>query len=42
VKAVGVAALSHRILLRSDRGGGLSATDVILELFESVPVPVAR
>ncbi len=42
VKAVGVAALSHRCLLRSDRGGGLSATDVVLELFESVPVPVAR
>ena len=42
VKAVGVASLSHRLLVRSDRGSGISPTDVILELFDAVPVPVAR
>ena len=42
VKTVGVAALSHRLVARTDRGSGISPTDVILEIFESVPVPVAR
>ena len=41
-KAVGVATLSHRIVVRADRGSSVSAEDVIREVFESVPVPVAR
>jgi len=42
VKTVGVAALSHRVVVRSDRGSNLSPTDAVLEVFDSVPVPVAR
>ena len=42
VKAVAVSALSHRVIIRSDRGSSLSPTDAILEVFDSVPVPVAR
>ncbi|BAN02247.1 AAA family ATPase [Ilumatobacter coccineus] len=42
VKAVGVAALSHRIVMRNDAGSQLSADDAILEVFQAVPVPVAR
>ncbi len=41
IQAVGVAALSHRILLRPD-SSGLSPEDAIREVFEAVPVPVAR
>ncbi|MEL6893724.1 MAG: MoxR family ATPase [Actinomycetota bacterium] len=41
VQAVGVAALSHRIVLRPD-SSGLSPDDAIREVFEAVPVPVAR
>jgi MoxR-like ATPase len=42
VKAVGLATLSHRILVRTDRGAHLSPEDAIREVFEAVPVPVAR
>ncbi len=41
-KAVGVATLGHRVVVRADRGSSVSAEDVIREVFESVPVPVAR
>ncbi|RLE25141.1 MAG: ATPase, partial [Actinobacteria bacterium] len=37
VKAVGIAALSHRIIVRSDHGAHLSAEDAIAEIFEAVP-----
>lgn len=42
VKAVGVAALSHRIIMRSDHGAHLSPEDAIAEIFEAVPVPVPK
>ena len=42
VKVVGVAALSHRIVLRPDHASRLSADDAIREVFAAVPVPVAR
>jgi MoxR-like ATPase len=42
VKAVAVAALAHRIVVRSDRSSQLSASDAVLEVFEAVPVPIAR
>ena len=42
VKAVGVATLSHRVVLRADHGSQLSAEDAIREVFQAVPVPVAR
>jgi MoxR-like ATPase len=42
VKAVGVAALSHRVVIRSERGSQLSPEDAIREVFQAVPVPVAR
>ncbi|MEM8618388.1 MAG: AAA family ATPase [Actinomycetota bacterium] len=42
VKAVGAAALAHRIMVRSDRGATLSNADAIREVFDSVPVPVAK
>ncbi len=42
VKAVAIPTLSHRILVRSDRGAHLSPEDAIREVFEAVPVPVAR
>ncbi len=42
VKAVAIPALSHRILVRADRGAHLSPEDAIREVFEAVPVPVAR
>ncbi|MFK7918300.1 MAG: AAA family ATPase [Ilumatobacter sp.] len=42
VKVVGVAALSHRIVLRSDHAARLSNEDAISEVFAAVPVPVAR
>ena len=41
VQAVGVAALSHRIVLGAD-ASGLSNDDAIREVFEAVSVPVAR
>lgn len=42
VKVVGVAALSHRIVLRPDHASRLSNDDAIREVFAAVPVPVAR
>ena len=42
VKYVGIAALSHRIVVRSDHASRLSADDAIREVFAAVPVPVAR
>jgi len=42
VKAVSLAALSHRVMLRADRGEQLSPADAIREVLESVPVPLAR
>ncbi|MEM9515009.1 MAG: AAA family ATPase [Actinomycetota bacterium] len=42
IKAVGTAALAHRIMVRSDRGAHLSNADAIREVFDSVAVPVAR
>ena len=42
VKAVAVATLSHRIMIRADSGGQLSPNDAIAEVFEAVPVPVPR
>jgi MoxR-like ATPase len=42
VKAVGLSALAHRILVRTDRGAHLTPEDAILEVFEAVPVPIAR
>lgn len=40
VKAVGHAALSHRIVTRSERGAQLSPDDAISEVFDAVAVPV--
>ena len=42
VKFVGLAALSHRIVVRPDHASRLSADDAIREVFAAVPVPVAR
>ncbi|NND74400.1 MAG: MoxR family ATPase [Ilumatobacter sp.] len=42
VKAVGLSTLAHRIMVRTDRGAHLSPEDAVRELFEAVPVPVAR
>lgn len=42
VKAVGISALSHRIMVRADHGGQLSPADAISEIFEAVPVPVPQ
>ena len=42
VKFVGLSALSHRIVLRSDHASRLSPDDAIREVFGAVPVPVAR
>jgi MoxR-like ATPase len=42
VKFVGLSALSHRIVVRSDHASRLSADDAIREVFAAVPVPVAR
>ena len=42
VKAVGVSCLAHRILIRAERGSHLSPEDAIREVFDAVPVPVAR
>ncbi len=42
VKDVGASALAHRIVLRADHGGRLDHDDAIREVFDAVPVPVAR
>ncbi len=42
VKAVGVSALAHRLVLRPDHAGRTTADDVIRDIFDRVPVPVAR
>ena len=42
VKAVGISTLSHRIMVRTDRGAHLSADDAVREVFDAVAVPVAR
>ena len=42
VKAVGLATLSHRIMMRADRSAHLSPADAISEVFEAVPVPIAQ
>jgi MoxR-like ATPase len=42
VKAVGIATLAHRIMVRTDRGAHLSPEDAVREVFEAVPVPIAR
>jgi MoxR-like ATPase len=42
VKSVAVPALSHRLVLRADRGARMSAADAIGEVLAEVPVPVAR
>jgi MoxR-like ATPase len=42
VKSVALECLAHRIVVRSDRSSQLSAEDAVLEVFEAVPVPLAR
>jgi MoxR-like ATPase len=42
VKAVSIPALCHRVMLRADRGTQLTPADAIREVFEAVPVPVAK
>lgn len=42
VKFVGLSALSHRIVVRSDHASRLSPDDAIREVFAAVSVPVAR
>ena len=42
VKAVAVAVLSHRLLLRAGSNARTSADDLVRELLGDVPVPVAR
>jgi MoxR-like ATPase len=42
VKAVAVAVLSHRLLLRAGSNARTSAEDLVRELLADVPVPVAR
>ena len=42
VKAVSLSSLCHRLMLRADRGAQLTPADAIREVFDSVPVPVAR
>jgi MoxR-like ATPase len=42
VKTMAVAALSHRLLLRTDRGGRLDPIDAVGEILADVPVPIAR
>ena len=42
VKAMAVPALSHRLLLRTDRGARLDPKDAIGEILADVPVPTAR
>ena len=42
VKAVAHAALSHRIIVRSEHGSQLSPHDAISEVLDAVPVPIPR
>ena len=42
VKAMAVPCLSHRLLLRTDRGARLDPADAIGEILADVPVPIAR
>jgi MoxR-like ATPase len=42
VKTMAVPALSHRLLLRTDRGARLDPQDAIGEILADVPVPTAR
>ncbi len=42
VKVMAVPCLSHRLLLRTDRGARLDPADAIGEILADVPVPVAR
>jgi MoxR-like ATPase len=42
VKAVGLATLSHRVVVRSEHGSQLSSADAISEVFDAVAVPVPR
>jgi MoxR-like ATPase len=42
VKVMAVPCLSHRLLLRTDRGARLDPADAISEILADVPVPVAR
>lgn len=42
VKAVGISTLSHRIMVRTDRGAHLSPDDAVREVFDAVAVPIAR
>jgi len=42
VKAVGHAALCHRVVVRAEHGSQLSAADAISEVFDAVAVPVPR
>jgi MoxR-like ATPase len=42
VKTMAVAALSHRLLLRTDRGARLDPVDAVGEILADVPVPISR
>jgi MoxR-like ATPase len=42
VKVMAVSALSHRLLLRTDRGARLDPQDAVGEILADVPVPTAR
>ncbi len=42
VKAMAIPALSHRLLLRTDRGGRLDSDDAVGEILADVPVPTSR
>jgi MoxR-like ATPase len=42
VKTMAVAALSHRLLLRTDRGARLDPIDAVGEILADVPVPISR
>ncbi len=42
VKTMAVAALSHRLMLRTDRGARLDPADAVGEVLADVPVPTAR
>ncbi|MFV0309730.1 MAG: AAA family ATPase [Desertimonas sp.] len=42
VKVVAEPALTHRLMLRTDRGGRLDPADAVRELLAEVPVPLAR
>jgi MoxR-like ATPase len=42
VKVVALPALTHRLMLRTDRGGRLDPADAVRELLADVPIPIAR